>query len=127
MLSPFTDKLVDLATAAHGRTIFTYLCPDTGKEFDVLGTIPELPSSKIISDRFDAGRGFCTKLWNAARYAEMNEAAVPDGFDPAANTETVNRWIVSELAAAAGQELPLGRAYLRELGEALIRSARAHE
>jgi len=41
---------------AHGRTIFTYICPETGKEFDVLGRSKDLPSAKVTSDRFDAGR-----------------------------------------------------------------------
>src|SRR5690606_37501928 len=46
-ISPFTGKPVDLATAKHGRTIFTYVCPDTGKEFDVLGSMPGVPAAKI--------------------------------------------------------------------------------
>jgi len=71
-VSPFTGELVDLATAEHGSTIFTYICPQTGKEFDVLGTMPDLPMAKIISERFDVGRAFCTKLWNAARFSLMN-------------------------------------------------------
>ena len=28
-ISPFTGKTVDLATAKHGRTIFTYICPES--------------------------------------------------------------------------------------------------
>jgi valyl-tRNA synthetase len=71
-ISPYTDEPVDLATAKHGRSVFTYLCPKSGKEFDVLGTIPELPAAKIISDRFDAGKHFCNKLWNAARFILLN-------------------------------------------------------
>ena len=37
-ISPYTGELIDLATARHGRSIFTYVCPTTGQEFDVLGT-----------------------------------------------------------------------------------------
>lgn len=97
-VSPFTGKTVDLAEAKHGRTIFTYICPDTGKEFDVLGTMPDLPMAKIISERFDVGRAFCTKLWNAARFAMMNlrdfEFA-PLSFEKLAPED---RWILSRLS-----------------------------
>jgi len=71
-LSPSSGKPVDLSTARHGRTIFTYLDPETGEEFDVLGTIPGLPVPKIISERFESGRAFCTKLWNAARFTLLS-------------------------------------------------------
>ncbi len=46
-------------------------------------------------------RNFATKLWNAARFAEMNEAASVAGFDPKAAKETLNRWIAHETAKAA--------------------------
>jgi valyl-tRNA synthetase len=71
-ISPFTGKPIELATARHGRTIFTYIDPDNGKEFDVLGTISSLPKAKITSKRFDLGKAFCIKLWNAARFALLN-------------------------------------------------------
>ncbi|MGE0737332.1 MAG: valine--tRNA ligase [Alphaproteobacteria bacterium] len=56
---------------------------------------------KLSESRIEGYRNFCTKLWNAARYTEMNGCAVPAGFDPRANKLTVNRWIVSELAHTA--------------------------
>jgi valyl-tRNA synthetase len=43
-------------------------------------------------------RNFGTKLWNAARFAEMNECRPAADFDPAAVKETVNKWIVGETA-----------------------------
>ena len=46
-------------------------------------------------------RNFCTKLWNAARFAELNGCARVAGFDPATVMLTLNRWIVSELAQTA--------------------------
>ena len=48
-------------------------------------------------------RNFATKLWNAARFAEMNGCAVAKGFDPMAAKETLNRWIAHETARAAGE------------------------
>jgi valyl-tRNA synthetase len=55
---------------------------------------------KLSKDRIQGYRNFGTKLWNAARFAEMNECKPVDGFDPAAVTQTVNRWIVGETARA---------------------------
>jgi len=51
---------------------------------------------KLSRDRIQGYRNFVTKLWNAARFAEMNEARPEPGFDPAAVTLTANRWIVGE-------------------------------
>jgi len=41
-------------------------------------------------------RNFMTKLWNAARFCEMNECALADGFDPNAVDQTLNKWILAE-------------------------------
>jgi valyl-tRNA synthetase len=52
---------------------------------------------KLSESRVEGYRNFATKLWNAARYAEMNGCVVPAGFDPAQTKLTVNRWILGEL------------------------------
>jgi valyl-tRNA synthetase len=55
---------------------------------------------KLSVDRIKGYRNFTTKLWNAARFAEMNgvfEGYAPDGTIPTAN-ETVNKWIIGETA-----------------------------
>jgi valyl-tRNA synthetase len=97
-VSPFTGELVDLAAAKHGRSIFTYIDPKTGKEFDVLGTMPDLPAAKIISERFEIGRAFCTKLWNAARFMFQNLGEHP--FQPLRGSDLAeeDRWILSRLS-----------------------------
>ncbi|MFQ5671387.1 MAG: class I tRNA ligase family protein, partial [Acidobacteriota bacterium] len=97
-ISPYTGKAVDLAAASHGKSIFTYLCPETGKEFDVLGTMPDLPAAKLISERFEVGRNFCNKLWNASRFALMNLDQA--GFQPCSPARLLpeDRWILSRLA-----------------------------
>ncbi len=46
-------------------------------------------------------RNFATKLWNAARFAEMNGCATAAGFDPKSAKETLNRWIAHETGNAA--------------------------
>ncbi len=53
--------------------------------------------------RVEANRSFVTKLWNAARFCEMN-AVVPDpGFDPASATLALNRWILDAANAAIAE------------------------
>ena len=100
-LSPYSGELVDLATARHGRSIFSYIDPKSGKEFDVLGTLPDVPMAKIISERFELGRAFCTKLWNASRFALMNlgeHAWTPLALETLGEED---RWILSRLSRVA--------------------------
>src|SRR5262245_43300470 len=58
---------------------------------------------KLSTQRVEGYRNFATKLWNAARFAEMNECVRQKGFDPAQVKEPINRWI-------AGQTERAGRA-----------------
>jgi valyl-tRNA synthetase len=58
---------------------------------------------KLAESRVEGNRNFATKLWNAARYAEMNQCVLVDGFDPAQNRLTVNRWISGALADTAAR------------------------
>jgi valyl-tRNA synthetase len=53
---------------------------------------------KLDVSRVEGYRNFATKLWNAARFCEMNGCAPDPGFDPATCKEPVNRWIVGETA-----------------------------
>jgi len=55
---------------------------------------------RLAPARVEGSRNFATKLWNATRYAEMNGAALPKGFDPATARLTVNKWMLGELARA---------------------------
>ena len=52
---------------------------------------------KLSKQRIEGYRNFGTKLWNAARFSQMNECARVDGFDPATVTQTINRWVRGEL------------------------------
>ncbi len=58
---------------------------------------------KLATSRVEGYRNFATKLWNAARFAEMNECVRVDDFDPASVTLPVNKWIVSETARTAAE------------------------
>ena len=53
---------------------------------------------KLAKSRVEGYRNFGTKLWNAARFAEMNGVAHDPSFDPLAARVTVNRWIAGEAA-----------------------------
>jgi valyl-tRNA synthetase len=48
---------------------------------------------KLAESRVESSRNFATKLWNAARYAEMNGCEPAAGFEPRSCRLTVNRWI----------------------------------
>ncbi len=51
---------------------------------------------KLATARVEGYRNFGTKLWNAARFCEMNECVRVEGFDPAKVKQTVNKWIAGE-------------------------------
>src|SRR5690606_9165420 len=48
-------------------------------------------------------RNFVTKLWNAARFLELNDCRRVEGYAPAAASLTLNRWILGATVRAVGQ------------------------
>ena len=62
---------------------------------------------KLATSRVEGYRNFATKIWNAARFAELNGCARAEGFDPAKVKQPLNRWILSE-AAKAAEEIAAG-------------------
>ncbi|MGH1455317.1 MAG: valine--tRNA ligase [Alphaproteobacteria bacterium] len=55
---------------------------------------------RLAEERLEGYRNFATKLWNAARYCEMNDALSHDGFDPEAVAYAPNQWVIHELVNA---------------------------
>ena len=57
--------------------------------------------ARVVSERFEYGRNFCNKLWNASRFAILNL----EGYTPGPLTEAdlllEDRWILSRLATTA--------------------------
>jgi valyl-tRNA synthetase len=56
---------------------------------------------KLNESRIEGYRNFATKLWNAARFCQMNGIAGSDSPLPPAATQAVNRWIIGEVKATA--------------------------
>ncbi len=87
------------------RTLTRIECDKCGKPFSTQwaeshGTDDDraLPRGAVVSERFELGRNFCNKLWNASRFALMNlegyEAAAVDDADLLLE----DRWLLSRLA-----------------------------
>jgi valyl-tRNA synthetase len=55
---------------------------------------------RLSMNRVEGYRNFVTKLWNAARFLEMNECVRVEGFDPNSVQGSLNRWIVGATAKA---------------------------
>ena len=55
---------------------------------------------KLSESRVEGYRNFCTKIWNAARFCEMNECKPVDGFDPSSVKSVLNKWIVGKVVDA---------------------------
>ncbi|MEZ6055968.1 MAG: valine--tRNA ligase [Planctomycetaceae bacterium] len=70
---------------------------------------PGVPIAKMVSERFEYGRNFCNKFWNAARFAMMNlmESENGPGYTPgdvtADQLHLEDRWILSRLSTVTHQ------------------------
>ncbi|MCX5632991.1 MAG: valine--tRNA ligase [Phycisphaerae bacterium] len=74
------------------------LCQMTTESQDLKLPVIKDDKGRNISDKFDIGRNFCNKLWNASRFAMMNLEGIKfDAFDAKKMTIT-DKWILSRLA-----------------------------
>lgn len=84
------------------RVLPRIACDNCGKEFRTQWAEEEadlaLPRGAVTSERFELGRNFCNKLWNASRFALINL----EGFEaaPVADADLLleDRWLLSRLA-----------------------------
>ena len=58
---------------------------------------------KLAVNRVEGYRNFATKLWNAARFAELNGCRRDPDFRPESATEVLNRWAFGEAARAVAE------------------------
>ncbi|MGB5180777.1 MAG: valine--tRNA ligase [Xanthobacteraceae bacterium] len=66
---------------------------------------------KLSAQRVEGYRNFATKLWNAARFTEINGCARDPAFDPRKSKEILNRWIAHETAKATREVTTAVEAY----------------
>ena len=57
-----------------------------------------VPVARIVSERFEYGRNFCNKLWNACRFAFMNLEGYTPGVVAESELQVEDRWVLSRLA-----------------------------
>ncbi len=56
---------------------------------------------RLSKQRVEGYRNFGTKLWNAARFCQMNDCVRDPAFDPASARLPINRWIRGQTVRAA--------------------------
>jgi valyl-tRNA synthetase len=56
---------------------------------------------KLSEQRIAGYRNFVTKIWNAARFCQMNGCKIAPDFDPRGVGNTLNKWIVAKTTEAA--------------------------
>jgi valyl-tRNA synthetase len=82
-------------------------CPNCKKPFRPGGPWPapdpELPTAKQASDKFEPGRNFANKLWNAARFLLLNLEGYTPGAVRLEELPIEDRWILSRLAATTAE------------------------
>ncbi|MEX2113653.1 MAG: valine--tRNA ligase [Pirellulales bacterium] len=89
------------------RVLARIECKKCGQPFSTQwARTPEdlaLQRGAVVSERFDLGRNFCNKLWNAARFALMNLESYEPGPVADKDLSVEDRWILSRLATVTEQ------------------------
>lgn len=69
------------------------------------------PVARIVIERFEYGRNFCNKLWNAARFAMLNLEGCTPGTVDLSSLAIEDRWILSRLATVTDEVTSLLNVY----------------
>jgi valyl-tRNA synthetase len=64
---------------------------------------PSQPAARMVSERFEYGRNFCNKFWNAARFAMLNLEGYTPGEFTEADLQLEDRWVLSRLTHVANE------------------------
>jgi valyl-tRNA synthetase len=87
--------------ASHGADAMRFtVCKMSTQTQDVRLPVTRDPVTKTnTSPKFDEGRNFCNKLWNAARFAmaQLGTAQPVDGSTP---SSLIDRWMLSRVASS---------------------------
>jgi len=84
----------------------------------------QLPDGRVVlsSPKFDLGRNFCNKLWNASRFAMMNLQGAPAWDQIRPTTDLSDAWILSRLQEAIRSATTALQAYrFNELADTLYK------
>jgi valyl-tRNA synthetase len=99
---PHCDTLVPVKPEHMYMRTRKVTCPNCKKAFRPGGPWPtddpELPTAKQASEKFEQGRNFANKLWNAARFLLLNLEGYTPGPVDVASLPVEDRWILSRLA-----------------------------
>lgn len=102
---PHCHELVE--QTKKNRVLPRVPCKKCGQEFSTQAARkPEdlaLPRGVVVSDRFELGRNFANKLWNAARFALLNLEGYAPGPVAADELAVEDRWVLSRLATVTQQ------------------------
>jgi valyl-tRNA synthetase len=90
--------------------------------FTVTAMSGQVRDIRLSRQRIEGYRNFGTKLWNAARFCQINGCERVEGFDPAAARHVQNRWIRGEaLKTARAVTAALEAAQMEEAAGQLYR------
>ncbi|MBU4483822.1 valine--tRNA ligase, partial [bacterium] len=69
--------------------------------FSLISLSAEGQDIKLSEQKFEMGRNFCNKLWNAARFAMMNLENYDGNEDSESNLSIVDKWIYNRFQVAS--------------------------